>query len=339
MKNILLALTGGTICSFQNALGEQHADTKRAEALIVQNFRKGDSKFKGEKAVKFFVRRPLNILSENMTVGNLNTLVKRLKSYNIERYDGVIILHGTDTLHFTAPLLSLLLGGINRPVFLVSSQLPLYNPAANGGENFKVAVEHIVNGIAPNVYVPYRNNDNMYIHFAAHLTGCANHSNDFYSSTMQRLPNGKFYKGKASPDTEPLLYRINELKSCVLRITPYTGIDYSRYSLRGVRAVLHHTYHSETLAAAGSGRYSALSLKRRCDEANPPIDFFIEPCESDKSYRYESTGALLGENACSSHRTTSEMAYMKLLVGCSLGYSGRELQDFINLEINGEFLR
>ena len=337
MKNILLVLTGGTICSFQNENGEQTADGKRAKALIVQNFRNSDSAWKSKRAVRFTTRQPLNVLSENMTVAHWNTLINRLKSYNLEKFDGAIILHGTDTLHLTAPLLSLLLAGINRPVFLVSSNLPLYNPAANGNDNFRVAVEHIARGIAPNIYVPYKNADKMYIHFAAHLTSCPNHSDNFYSEDMHPLEKGEFFGCSASPDTAPLLYSCPKLRNCVLRITPYAGIDYSRYNLRGVSAVLHHTYHSETLSVNGDGKASVLSLKKRCDKAG--AELYIEPCNPDKAYLYETTGELLRCGVGTSHRTTSEMAYVKLLVGCAIGMSGKTLQDFINREINGEFLR
>ena len=67
-KNILVILTGGTICSFANENGEQQSDTKKAETLIVDKFRKGNSVFRDQSAVIFHTKRPLDILSENMFV-------------------------------------------------------------------------------------------------------------------------------------------------------------------------------------------------------------------------------------------------------------------------------
>ena len=151
---ILLIMTGGTICSFENERGERAADTERAEAYIVNNFKNGDSVYRDD--VQFDVKSPLNILSENMTVTSWNTLVTNMKKYKYDEYDGVIILHGTDTLAYTSALLSLLMSGADVPVFLVSSQLPIYMEEANGNENFKTAVELIAKGVAPNVYAVYR---------------------------------------------------------------------------------------------------------------------------------------------------------------------------------------
>lgn len=355
-KKILIILTGGTICSFANDNGEQASNTKKAQTLIVQNFRNGDSRYKGKQNVTFYTKNPLDILSENMTVKHWNTLIRNLKKYDFSRYDGVIILHGTDTLGFTAPLLSILLAGIKIPVFLVSSQLPIYENAANGNENFKTAVEHIINGIKPNVYVAYRNEETangkamrtMYLHLAAHLTQCPNHSNNFYSSDMHPLTEGEFYEGKETAQLKMPLLSLEKLENCVLKIDPYVGLDYSRFSLKGVKVVLHHTYHSSTMAVnperedkrnIGYTTASVMSLKRRCDNAKQPIELYIEPCNKQETYLYDTTGLVLRQNVGTSWRTTSEMAYAKLLIGASLGYAGEKLQNYIDTEINGEFIR
>ena len=55
-----------------------------------------------------------------------------------ERYnsfDGFLILHGTDTLSYTSAALSFMLDGLNKPVVLTGSQLPLRVPASDGHNN------------------------------------------------------------------------------------------------------------------------------------------------------------------------------------------------------------
>lgn len=343
--NILLVLTGGTICSFANEQGEQESDVKMAEALIVKNFRNGDSKYRGEDCVKFHTKFPLNILSENMTIKHWNTLIGKMKRYKFSDYDGVIILHGTDTLAYTASLLSVLLAGINVPVFLVSSQLPVYKKDANGNANFKAAVELIVNGVKPNVYVVYRNEEasgkeQMYVHYASHLLQCANHSNNFYSCDMTPLDvDNPRFEGKSSGAGEMPLYTTPKLSPCVLRIAPYVGITYDRFSLRGVKAVIHGTYHSSTVCVnpyeAGHTRVSVMELKKRCDKYDIPL--FIEPCDKD-AYAYETTGHILRSGARAISGVTSEMAYVKALIGCANGLSGDDLERYINTQVNGEFI-
>jgi len=348
---ILLILTGGTICSFADERGEREADTERALTLIVKNFQDGDCLYKD--TVKFDPKMPLDILSENMTTSHWNTLVEKMKTYDFSLYDGVIILHGTDTLAYTSALLSVLLAGTKIPVFLVSSQLPIYMKEANGNANFKAAVEMIVNGTKPNVYAVYRNCEGekqaMYVHYGAHLLQCANHSDSFFSCDMTKVSrNNAFFEGRDSGNKDMLLYNCGTLSSCVLKIEPYVGINYDFFSLDGVKAVLHGTYHSSTMTvnpyekaetfSDGCNAHSVLSLKERCDSCDTPIPLFVEPCNPD-AYAYETTGELLRSGARAIWGITSEMAYVKLLIGCSMNLDGNGLKNFVMTEINGEFVK
>ena len=342
MNNILLILTGGTICSFENESGEQTADTSKAKALIIKNFRKSGSKYASEEKTAFDCKMPLNILSENITAEDYKTLISAIKSYDFSLYNGVIILHGTDTLAYTSALLSLVLANTKIPVFLVSSFLPLYEKETNGNENFKTAVELIANGITPNVYVVYQNTDNekqTFLHYASHLKQCENSSNNFYSADMFKIK-----KHSALPKTEKASGRdmlsldYSSLCSCILDIEPYPCIDYSRFCLSGIKAVLHHTYHSGTVSVNGRDKSSVLYLKQLCDNNNPKTELYFEPINKNSSYLYETTGNLLRNGVGTVFGTTKEMAYIKLLLGCAFGFTGNELQEFINNEINGEFM-
>lgn len=328
---ILLLLTGGTICSFENESGERVSDTKKAEALIVKNFKESHSDYTD---TKFTPMRVLNVLSENMTVANWNTFIRKFKSYKLSGFDGIIILHGTDTLAYTSSVLSMLLAGINIPVMLVSSAKPIYMKNANGNENFKTAVELIAKGISPNVYAVYQNTDGVtYLHRASRLKQCQNGSCDFFSDGM--IPADSASYCKKSPACEIPIYSLEKLIPSVLYITPYTGINYSLYSLKGVRAVLHGTYHSQTAAALPEGnRHSLLYFKKKCDKRNVPL--FLCPCDSE-AYDYETTGEILRHGAVGVSGMTCETAYAKILIGVSMGLSGEKLTEFISKEINGEF--
>lgn len=60
---------------------------------------------------------------------------------NYENYDGFVILHGTDTMAFTASALSFMLSGLNKPVILTGSQLPVGMVRTDGKENLLAALE------------------------------------------------------------------------------------------------------------------------------------------------------------------------------------------------------
>ncbi len=57
-------------------------------------------------------------------------------SDNYEKYDGFVILHGTDTMSYTASALSFMLDNLNKPVVITGSQLPLGMIRTDGRDNF-----------------------------------------------------------------------------------------------------------------------------------------------------------------------------------------------------------
>ena len=65
----------------------------------------------------------------------------RIIEQRYEAFDGFVILHGTDTLAYTASALSFMLSGLHKPVILTGSQLPIGLPRTDGRENLLAAVE------------------------------------------------------------------------------------------------------------------------------------------------------------------------------------------------------
>lgn len=58
----------------------------------------------------------------------------------MDRFDGFVVLHGTDTMAYTASALSFMLEGLRKPVILTGSQLPIGIPRTDGRENLLSAV-------------------------------------------------------------------------------------------------------------------------------------------------------------------------------------------------------
>lgn len=65
----------------------------------------------------------------------------RIISENYDRYDGYVILHGTDTMAFTASALSFMLENLTKPVILTGSQLPIGQLRTDGKENLITSIE------------------------------------------------------------------------------------------------------------------------------------------------------------------------------------------------------
>ena len=60
---------------------------------------------------------------------------------NYDRYDGFVVLHGTDTMSYSASALSFMLHNLGKPVIFTGSQLPVGAPRTDGKENLVSAVE------------------------------------------------------------------------------------------------------------------------------------------------------------------------------------------------------
>ena len=60
---------------------------------------------------------------------------------NYDNYEGFVLLHGTDTMAFTASALSFMLENLSKPVIITGSQLPIGQLRTDGKENLLTSIE------------------------------------------------------------------------------------------------------------------------------------------------------------------------------------------------------
>lgn len=82
-------------------------------------------------------------------------LVEILKK-NYDAYDGFVILHGTDTMSYTASVLSFLLKNLGKPVILTGSQVPLAKPRSDALQNLITAIQIASSYQIPEVCILFR---------------------------------------------------------------------------------------------------------------------------------------------------------------------------------------
>lgn len=287
-ETICVVLTGGTICSVPNQNGKNQSNAATIKTHLEKYYlEQSSSPFQRMVEFDYKFLKP-DILSENMTVGAWSDLIKIFQSeIDYGKYKGVIVLHGTDTLAYTASFLSLALAGISIPVCMVSAQLRLgkinecdeWEPddRTNGYANFRAAVELIMNGIEANVYVVYRNEANEHngkheageflVHYGSHLLQCPNASNNFHSRDEMLIPDttNARLQGKKWESEDCLYQRIREIKDEVLMLHPYTNLNYAALRLEGRRIVVHGTYHSESVCIGRAKETCKVEGKDRDD--------------------------------------------------------------------------
>ncbi|MEM4318547.1 MAG: Glu-tRNA(Gln) amidotransferase subunit GatD [Candidatus Pacearchaeota archaeon] len=107
-----------------------------------------------------------SILSENITADHWKILAKKCeKLLNDKSIDGIIITHGTDTLHYTAATLSFMLKNINKPVVITYAQRSSDRPSTDAVLNLKAAAITALSDIAEVVVVGHAgiNDDTCFV--------------------------------------------------------------------------------------------------------------------------------------------------------------------------------
>ncbi|MGL4446814.1 MAG: asparaginase [Shewanella sp.] len=128
-RSIYVAYTGGTI-------GMQKTDNGFAPvAGFLTQCVQSMPEFYHDEMPTFVIHEysPL-IDSSNMAPTDWQMIADDIKA-NYQNYDGFVILHGTDTMAYTASALSFMLQGLSKPVIVTGSQIPLAQLRSDGQTN------------------------------------------------------------------------------------------------------------------------------------------------------------------------------------------------------------
>lgn len=94
--------------------------------------------------------------SANMTPNDWHKIGEQIQKHYAE-YDGFVVLHGTDTMSYTASALSFMLENLAKPVILTGSQLPLFETRNDARENLINAILIAGNYRIPEVCIYFNN--------------------------------------------------------------------------------------------------------------------------------------------------------------------------------------
>ena len=138
------------------------------------------------------------MFSEDMEPDHWILLAKKiLQEY--ERYDGIIVTHGTDTIHYTSAALSFMLQNIPKPVILVGSQRSSDRGSSDAAMNLLCAAQFIVKsdftGVAVCMHASM-NDDDCYVHSGLHVRKMHTSRRDAFRS-IDVMPIAKVSKSGA----------------------------------------------------------------------------------------------------------------------------------------------
>ena len=145
MKRILLIATGGTIASLPEENGLVPAVTGEELASRVPQL---------ADLCDLDVVQPMNIDSTNMHPAGWLAIARCITGA-FDSYDGFVVLHGTDTMAYTAAALSYLVQGSRKPIVLTGSQQPMANPFTDAKLNLYQAVLYACDDASRDVCVVF----------------------------------------------------------------------------------------------------------------------------------------------------------------------------------------
>ncbi len=133
-SNILIIYTGGTIGMVQQPQTGMLTPIKFEQILEeVPELNKFNLNIQTE------VLNPV-IDSSNMNPTSWLKIANKIKKH-YNKFDGFVILHGTDTMAYTASALSYMFENLDKPIILTGSQLPIGMLRTDGKENLITSVE------------------------------------------------------------------------------------------------------------------------------------------------------------------------------------------------------
>jgi len=252
-------------------------------------------------------------------------------------HDGIVVIHGTDTLAYTSSMLSFMLQNINIPVVITGSQLSIKDPIADAMENCRCAIHMAASGI-PGVFVAF----NRKVMLGCRASKVRSLSFDAFESinypyvaTISSL--GMNINEKAVPVRNGVFRLVDTYSSkvCMLKMFPgmhrslleslgdqgYKGLYIEAYGIGGMPFV-KHDFISTLEKLINSGMTIAVGTQCQYEGANLDV--------------YETGKRSLEIGVLQARDMSSEAALTKLMWILGMTDNPQEIKDYYSLNIAGE---
>ena len=338
MPRILIIYTGGTIGMIENPA--THALQPFDFSHLIDNVPKIKKLDYQIDNIQF--DPPID--SSNMSPKHWADMARAIEE-NYDAYDGFVVLHGTDTMAYTASALSFMLENLHKPVIITGSQLPIGEVRTDGEENLITALQVAAatdkagEPMVQEVAILF---DNSLWRGNRSTKMSADNFNAFRSYNyppLARVGLGIDFRSEAlyrSPSRRPLKVRYDMDPAVMfLELNPGMTAQTLRHLLAtpGIKGVVLKTY------GAGNSPSEPWFIDeiRQATERGVVV-LNVTQCVNGGVHNtlYETGNSLTAAGAVSGHDITSEAAITKLMYLFGMGLTPDTVKKYLNCALCGE---
>ena len=286
--------------------------------------------------------------SSDVEPGHWVSLVNLIES-KYDDYDGFVILHGTDTMAYSASALSFMIEGLTKPVIFTGSQLPIGIPRTDGKENLISSVEIAAakdsegHALVPEVCICF---DNMLMRGNRTTKVNSDHFHAFRSENCLPLAeagisiryNQSIIRYPQDWNRRPIFHTTLDTRVSILKLHPGITEGLVEHILCSPqsRAVIIETYG----AGNAPSKEWFISLIRKALD-NGKILLNITQCLAGSvNMDIYATGKCLKDaGVCSGYDCTTEGALAKLFYLMGVSDNNTSVKEMLELNLRGEITK
>ena len=326
MKKLLLLTTGGTISSVESSNGLIPSDQNNLISTILND---------NNSIIDILPIMTLD--SSNIQPEEWKIIASSIYE-NLNKYDGIVVTHGTDTMAYTSSMISFMVQNPNIPIVFTGSQLPLTHPLTDAIDNLKCAKAMALSGV-PGVFIAF---DRKILLGCRAVKAKTVSFNAF--QTINREPVGVVSSHGLNLDKIDNLHRSNESPSLsldietnifLLKLTPTTNPNIIPILIEsGIKGIV--------IEAFGAGGISFIrrdfvkEIKNAVDKNIPVVVSSQCLYESSNFNIYEVGTKVLKSGAIEALDMTSEAAVTKLMYALGKTNDIKEIKRIFETNIADE---